>query len=176
MKSAKALAVLGALLEDHQKTEPHHEDMCRLCRDASALLQRLPPKRSVRAARKTKAKKDKVHAEDTSAIRAIVFDRAHGRCEMCKGAEPTDLQHCLGRVKRPQAVGNCLAICRPCHREATKKTHEALGLQIARLVAMGHLDAAKDLALLQRWLKSKAEARQKMTARRAAALSREATR
>lgn len=126
------------------------------------------PRPSLRKARQTKAKKRVAHNAETSDIRQEVFARAGGLCEMCKGAGPTDLQHCLGRIKRPQAVNNCLALCRLCHREATKKTQDALDIQAKRLWTMGHTQAATDLVRLADWLLSKEAARQKMKRHRAA--------
>lgn len=36
--SAELLGVARALLEEHRRTDPHHEDMCALCRRASAVI------------------------------------------------------------------------------------------------------------------------------------------
>jgi hypothetical protein len=33
------LALIAALLEDHQRMYPHHEDRCPLCKEAKAVLE-----------------------------------------------------------------------------------------------------------------------------------------
>jgi hypothetical protein len=84
----------------------------------------LKPRRSLKPARQRRAEKKKTKKEETAEIRAAVFERAKGLCEMC-GTFATDLEHAFGRVRVPQKVSNCLAICRPCHRARTNNQPSA---------------------------------------------------
>jgi 5-methylcytosine-specific restriction endonuclease McrA len=85
----------------------------------------LKPKRALRPARARRVLKKKTKKEQTSEIRAEVFARAFGACEMC-GAPATELEHAFGRVRVPQAVSNCLALCRGCHVARTNSRPSAL--------------------------------------------------
>lgn len=164
--SLRAARALLALL-------PTHDERARPIRAVAEFRKAMEPRRSLAPARKAKRAERKTDNEETSGIRAEVFARAGGLCEMCKGAEPTDLQHTMGRVKRPQGVTNTLAICRPCHLEATKKTPEALDIQARRLELMGYRYAASDLRGLAEWLGFKAKARERLKSRTLVSLDEE---
>lgn len=67
------------------------------------------PKRAKKAAKR----------DETAAIRAAVFSRAGGQCELCWCRVPSDLHHAFGR-REPQSVANTLALCRVCHDDLTR--------------------------------------------------------
>lgn len=129
-------------------------------KDIRAAMQ---PKKFVVAARKPRAEKKRTKAAETSDIRAEVFARADGVCELCCSATATDLQHCMGRIKRPQAVSNCLALCRPCHLEATRKSPQTVEFQGDVLAKLGHHQTARDMWSLASWLQAKTAARSALT-------------
>lgn len=89
----------------------------RLAQDA--LRQAMAPKRSVKAHRTTKAKKDKTKQEKTSAVRRAVWARADERCEACgdpgSGFNPLDLEHFFRRVNG-ESLEECWLTCRRCHK------------------------------------------------------------
>lgn len=86
-----------------------------------AAATRVRPART--ATRKAKASKRATKREETAAIRAAVMERAAGKCEACFlsfGPLLTpELDHFFGRARVPQAVSNCWALCRVCHRNKT---------------------------------------------------------
>ncbi len=87
---------------------------------SSATAKRLPKRQQAKRAKKK---------EETSAIRAQVFERSCGSCELCGDAftylEPGEFHHAFGRVRVKQAVSNTLAICRACHRGVTESRPSA---------------------------------------------------
>lgn len=76
--------------------------------------------KSGKKAAETKRKlKRETKRDETARIRAAVFARVDGRCDICGANEPTDLHHVFGRVRVRQSERNCLALCRVCHHEVT---------------------------------------------------------
>lgn len=155
----KVRSMLTALLEDHQNIEPHHEDMCRLCLDATAMLSR-KPKRAVKAAATRRTQKRLSKKEETAAIRAAVMKRADGRCELCghipAAFEPLEMHHALGRVRAKQAEGNCLGICRTCHWDITNARPGWLQKQADVFRRLGHLGTAWRLESRAEFVEAKA--------------------
>jgi hypothetical protein len=140
---------------------------------ASAVAFSDRPRPALKKAAAKRSKKKRAHKSETSDIRAEVFARALNVCELCKGTQATDLQHTMGRVKRPQAVGNTVALCRPCHILAGKKSPEVVRRQGGILLSHGYARAASDLFQAADWLESKTAAREKMKARRLVSLDEE---
>ncbi len=63
------------------------------------------------AAKRSKKKREK--SKDTKSIRALVMERARGRCECCLmdiGEDRLQLDHMFGRVRQKQSVSNCWAL------------------------------------------------------------------
>lgn len=141
-------------------TDPIERRALEELRSAVAAATRKSAKKA--PARKAKREKRPAHNLDTSGIRGLVFERAGGRCEFCKGDEPTDMHHALGRVKQPQAVSNCLALCRSCHEAMGRKSPTILELQASRFERMGHGTTAAELRDLAAWLRAKLEARERL--------------
>ena len=95
----------------------------------------------VRAARAAK------NAE-TASIRAEVFARAGGRCELCRSRVATDMHHAFGRVKAKQAVSNCLALCRACHADLTDSRPDRghwIALQVGHFLRHGYAVEALEM-------------------------------
>lgn len=94
---------------------------------------------------KARRAKKETRKEETARIRAEVFARAEGICELCEAAGADDLHHVFGRVRVRQSVRNTLAICRGCHRALTANRPSAahwLEKQIAHLGAHGYGEEA----------------------------------
>ncbi len=71
-----------------------------------------PPPRS-----REKRDRRRSHAEATADLRARVFARARGLCEIC-GDTATQMHHLdggSGKRREKQAVGNCIALCSTDH-------------------------------------------------------------
>lgn len=95
------------------------------------------------ASRKTKKARRESRRDETARIRAEVFKRADGRCELLCGRLATDLHHVLGRVRVEQHMCNTLAACRECHRAITDNKPSAeywLAAQAQVLEALAHRD------------------------------------
>lgn len=66
-----------------------------------------------------KRAKKKTKAEETRDIRAAVFARAGGKCEVCGCFDASSMDHFWGRGKAQQSVENCWALCLVCDRNKT---------------------------------------------------------
>lgn len=112
-----------------------------------------------RKLKQPKAERKASKREETRAIRAIVMDRAQSRCELCRyPAVSLDLHHALSR-RVPQAVSNCLAACRDCHRRITDNNPSAaywLELQRQVFASLGHMTTAGVIEQRLGWVLSKA--------------------
>jgi 5-methylcytosine-specific restriction endonuclease McrA len=90
-----------------------------IARKAEELIERFRKKRKAMPLRKREKLAERAAKnEETTAIRAEVFRRAGGFCELCGILPPTDMHHLesgIGRRRQMQAVSNCVAICRLCH-------------------------------------------------------------
>jgi 5-methylcytosine-specific restriction endonuclease McrA len=120
--------VFRSLLEDHRK-EPHHEDICKTCRNADAILRGAKPlRRSVKKARKEKTAKRATKKEKTATVRQAVVLRADNCCEWCSRPgtdfEALELDHFEGRA-RSETLESCWLLCRGCHRQKTNNAPSA---------------------------------------------------
>ncbi len=103
-------------------------------------LQKRVPSSVKRAEKEAKKKTKKAETAD---IRAAVMERAGGSCEICGAHEtnlsPLELHHALGRAKATQRDGNCLGICRTCHRNMTDNRPSAAGVFRIQAEVFGRL-------------------------------------
>lgn len=94
-------------------------------------------------------KKRRAKSASTKEIRAAVMERADGKCEACGVSPPTDLHHVFGRVRVPQSVRNCLALCRVCHSRFTDNMPSAVvcwGFAAQLLRGLGFIPEAERCA------------------------------
>jgi hypothetical protein len=114
LKTARALRELGY--------RPGHvtNEQLRALQDLESAME---PKRSVKAATGRRVAKRATKKAETSDIRHAVMKRAKGLCEYCgtlgSAYNPLTLEHMFGRVRAPQSVENCWALCLDCHRRKT---------------------------------------------------------
>ncbi len=134
------------------------------------LREAMKPKRHVVAHRKERAKKTRTKAQETAVIRALVFERAEGICELCETAGADELHHAFGRVRARQSHRNCIASCRDCHRHLTRNHPSAaywLERQIKHFKAHGFSDEAGLMTRLLAKAEYKTKSSAALSARRA---------
>lgn len=91
----------------------------------AAIDEAMRPRRGAAPAKARREKKRLTKNEETTVIRAQVFARAEGMCEMGCGSQAMELDHAFGRIRVPQAASNCLALCHICHRQKTNNAPSA---------------------------------------------------
>jgi hypothetical protein len=87
-----------------------------------SIRDQLAPRPTSTAVKKTRAKRAS-KTKETKRIRALVAERADGRCEACAAyfAEfnPAQMDHFWGRGKTAQSVENCWLLHATCHSDKT---------------------------------------------------------
>jgi 5-methylcytosine-specific restriction endonuclease McrA len=105
---------------------PAHEQAEMDLKEAIAKATRASATRRRMAAPKREKRKTK--RDETATIRAVVVDRARGRCEACSFLPLLgllEMDHFFGRGRTAQSVANCWLLCRMCHRAKTDNRPDA---------------------------------------------------
>lgn len=94
------------------------------------LRKAMEPKRSVKSSRLRRVAKKQTKKAARQDVRAAVMERAGLRCECCGDGgtifNPLTLEHMFGRVRVPETVENCWALCLACHHRKTDNIPSAV--------------------------------------------------
>ena len=95
---------------------------------AAELRKGLAPSKKLAARRARQGRKlaaNLAELNERSEIWVGVMKRAAGRCESCNARGHLELHHVFGRIRVPESVRNCVALCSKCHRKATNNVPSA---------------------------------------------------